>query len=299
MEDFNKWSYKMIIDTHVHIGRGGKKDAQLLDTESVLRLMDNYKIDRAVLLPRGQSPENGFFNFDTYDVLNVVKQYPNRFIPFCKLDPRNGNNSPDTDFSWVLEEFKSLGCKGMGELTANLYIDDPLYWNLFNHCANAGLPILFHLAARVGYKIYGAADDINLPRLEKTLAHFSNAIFIGHAQSFWAEISSEVDPGKRGGYPKGPIKTFGRVAELLKKYTNFYGDISAGSGYNALSRDTEMGYKFIEEFQDKLLFGTDIAHPNQELHIVGFLRNALAQGKISLTAFNKITEFNIKKILGL
>ena len=44
----------------------------------------------------------------------------------------------------------------------------------------------------------------------------------------------EVDPSTRGGYPKGPIHKPGRVAELLSKYDNLYGDLSAGSGYNAI-----------------------------------------------------------------
>jgi len=70
---------------------------------------------------------------------------------------------------------------------------------------------------------------------------------------------------KKQEYPKGPVKSPMRVPYLLKKYSNLYGDLSAGSGFNAISRDPECGYKFLEEFQDKLLFGTDICHVNQKV----------------------------------
>ena len=100
------------------------------------------------------------------------------------------------------------------------------------------------------------------------------------------------------GYPKGPV-TPGRVPELLRRYPNMYGDMSAGSGFNAVSRDPEFGCAFMEEFQDKLLFGTDICRPGQELPQPGFLRRIVAEGKISREAFEKITWQNANRLLGL
>ncbi len=287
-----------MIDIHTHLGRGAVKDEPVIDENELLRRMDELGIEKAVVLPRGCSPEGHFFHFTTDDVLKVYRRYPDRIIPFYKPDPRNGNNSPDTDFSWVLEEYKEAGCKGIGEITANLYIDDPRYKNLFYQCGKAGLPIIFHLAVKIG-GVYGAVDDIRLPRLEKILSEIPNTIFIGHAMGFWSEISSEVDEETRSGYPKGPIKSSGRVPELLKKYPNLYGDLSAGSGFNAISRDPEYGYKFLEEFQDKLLFGTDICHVNQKVPIVPYLKDALNREKISKVAFNKITKKNAERLLGL
>ena len=128
---------------------------------------------------------------------------------------------------------------------------------------------------------------------------FPDTIFIGHAMAFWSEITSEVDEKTRGGYPKEEVKSPGRVHELLKKYSNLYGDLSAGSGYNAISREPEFGYKFLEEFQDKLLFGTDICHVNQDVPIVPYFKKSLAEGKISQIAYDKITEKNAEKVLKL
>jgi len=287
-----------MIDIHTHIGRGVVKDEPVVDENELLRRMDELGIERAVLLPRGVSPECSFFHFTTEDVLEVYHSYPDRFIPFCKLDPRNGSNSPDTDFSWLLEEYKEKGCKGMGEITANLYIDDPLYKNFFYHCGKAGLPVIFHLAVKIG-GVYGPADDIHLPRLEKMLRELPGTIFIGHAMAFWAEITSEVKEETRGGYPKGPVKSPGRVPKLLAKYPNLYGDLSAGSGFNAISRDPEFGYEFLDEFQDKLLFGTDICNVNQEVPIVPYFEKIRAEAKISPIAYEKITQKNAERILKL
>jgi hypothetical protein len=40
-------------------------------------------------------------------------------------------------------------------------------------------------------------------------------------------------------------------------YPNLYGDLSAGSGANAIRRDLEFGREFVIRRADRLLFGTD------------------------------------------
>lgn len=290
----------MIIDDHVHIGRlqTVKNEKRTPVTpEGLIKKMDEEGIDKAIVLPI-VSPETGFFPSTSEEVLKACEKYPDRLIPYCNLDPRAAGNKPDTDFSWVLEEYKERGCKGVGEITANLYIDDARVKNFFYHCGKLKLPVLFHLATKVG-EVYGLADDIHLPRLEKILQEFPETIFIGHAMAFWSEISAKVDEKTRGGYPKGPVKEGGRLPQLLRKYPNLYADLSAGSGYNGISRDLNYGYKFLKEFQDKLFFGTDICFAEQELPQVKFLKEGLKEGKISKQAYEKITHQNIEKLLGI
>lgn len=287
----------MKIDIHTHIARFFDGSKPEMTEDILLSMMDELEIEKAVLLPI-VSPETLCIPSTTKDILETCRRHPDRFIPFCNLDPRNQGNSPDTDFSWILEEYKKQGCKGVGEVTANLYIDDPLCKNFFSHCGKAGLPVLFHMEKKIG-GVYGLVDDIYLPRLEKVLQEFPDTIFIGHAMAFWSEISSEVFEETRGGYPKGPVKSPGRMPQLFKKYPNLYGDLSAGSGFNAISRDPEYGYKFLEEFQDQLFFGTDICHVNQDAPIVPYFRDVLSEGKISQKAYNKIMEENAVKILKL
>jgi predicted TIM-barrel fold metal-dependent hydrolase len=286
-----------MIDIHTHLGRILREDVPVT-AEELIENMDKWGVEKAVVLPLDATPEGSTFWFTTEQVIDIYRKYPERIIPFCKLDPRQINNSPVTDFTWILKEYKDLGCKGVGEITANLYIDDPMVVNLFRQCGDMEMPVLFHLVDHIGAP-YGLVDDIYLPRLEKVLKELPQTIFIGHAMSFWAEISSDVDEKTRGGYPKGPIKSPGRLQELLKKYDNLYGDLSAGSGFNAITRDPEYGYKFLEEFQDKLLFGTDFCHHNQEVPIVDYIKNALKEGKISEMAYKKITRLNAERILKL
>jgi len=287
----------MIIDIHTHLGRITRQDISVT-VEELIENMDRWEVDKAVVLPLCATPEGSTFWFTTEQVLEAHKRYPDRIIPFCKLDPRQIDNSPKTDFSWILQEYKDQGCRGVGEITANLYINNPMVVNLFFQCGEADMPVLFHLVERIGAQ-YGLVDDIYLPRLEKVLKELPGTVFIGHAMSFWAEISADVTEKTRGGYPKGPVKSPGRLQELLMNYDNLYGDLSAGSGFNALTRDPEYGYKFLEEFQDKLLFGTDFCHHDQEVPVVDYIKSALKEGKISNTAYEKITHINAEKLLGL
>ncbi len=290
----------MFIDIHTHVTlrkTPTRPDGTINTTaEELIFMLDRAGIDKAVLLPL-VSPEHMIQQMSTDDILDVTARYPDRFIPFCNLDPRNIRNSPDADFTPLLEYWKSVGCKGVGEITANLPFDDPRVQNMFKHVEKAGLPLLFHIGPRSG-GCYGLIDELGLPRLEIALRKFPELILIGHSQPFWGEISADVNDQTRNGYPKGSVIP-GRIPELLRKYPNMYGDMSAGSGFNAISRDPEFGYEFMEEFQDKLLFGTDICAPTNETPLPYYLREIVATGKISKAAYEKITWQNANRLLGL
>jgi len=285
-----------MIDIHVHVGKWDKTRRDF-DEHALLSKMDDLRIDRAVLLPV-VSPESFFEVIPVRDVVAIARRHPDRIIPFCNFDPRNDGNKPDTDFSWILEEYRQLGCKGVGEVTANLLFDDPRCQNLFHQCGQAGMPVLFHTADRVG-GVYGLADDPGLPRLERMLRDFPATNFIGHAMAFWAEIDGNITDEARGGYPKGKIEKEGRLWKLLRTYPNLYGDLSAGSGYNAISRDPEAGIRFMEEFQNKLLFGTDIGHVNQDVPIVPYFESLRNERRLSTSAYQKITNDNFQALLHL
>ena len=49
----------------------------------------------------------------------------------------------------------------------------------------------------------------------------------------------------------------------MEKYPNLYGDLSAGSGAGAISRDLEFGREFLIRRQDRIMFGTDFLAPGQ------------------------------------
>jgi predicted TIM-barrel fold metal-dependent hydrolase len=86
---------------------------------------------------------------------------------------------------------------------------------------------------------------------------------------------------------------------LFERYPNLYGDLSAGSGHNAVSRDPEFGYAFLESFQDRLLFGTDISSVKVQAPLRDFLVQAVEGGHISREAFEKVSWRNANRLLKL
>jgi len=291
----------MLIDCHVHVVAKHTvpraNGDHFATGEELVPMLDDAGIAMAVVLPL-VSPEARWQLSTSEEVLEVCSRWPDRLIPFCCVDPRMGANSPKSDLSPHFEYYKSAGCKGVGEMTANLPFDDPMVWNLFKHCSEYEMPVTFHISPAVGVS-YGLADELGLPRLERTLKQFPDLAFLGHSQPFWAEVTSGLDDQTRRGYPKGKVLPGGRTVELFERYENLYGDLSAGSGFNAISRDPEFGYPFLERFQDRMLFGTDICAPGQELPIVPFMHEAVEQGHISRDAYENITWRNLNDLLDL
>jgi uncharacterized protein len=293
----------MLIDIHLHCCK--KRHPKITrpngsrypDPQELIGMMDEAGIDKAVVLST-LSPEVRYTVVTPEETLEICALYPERLIPFCNMDPRYLTNDAAANFTPLLEAYKDLGCKGIGECIANLPFDDPLCMNFFRHVEASGLPLTFHIAPQAG-GTYGFMDEAGLPRLEKILRFFPDLKFLGHSQCFWAEIGTNVvDKGKRTSYPKGPV-TPGRVVELMRTYPNLLGDLSAGSGFGAISRDPEFGYAFMEEFQDRLFWGTDIANVPQKLPIVDYFRTLKRDKLISEEAYEKITWRNANRLLNL
>lgn len=309
----------MIIDFHTHVADlrpPGQVDLQPVGWDDLLRRLDQEGIDRAVFLPLGASPESvqGPFLFASHpDVASQLREAlrrRDRVIPFGNLDPRMGclgnlepsqvADRPPPDFSWVLDHFVELGCAGIGEVTAAVAMDDPRLVVLCRQCGERGLPVLAHCTG-TGPGVYGLQDEAGSPRLENLLRQIPHTLFIGHATGFWAEISAEAHraPGNRFLYPAGPVEAEGSLPRLLRTYPNLYADLSARSGLNAISRDRAYGARFLEEFQDRLLFGTDVcfAGPQWAIPTLAYLRELLAEALISREAFAKITGGNALRVL--
>ncbi len=293
------------IDMHVHTidSTYGALLRETADTfctpEGLLALYDIANVDHAVLHTM-MSPEFADERNTNREILGIVSRDPKHFSWFCGIDPRFYKNSTETDFSKILNHYKALGAKGVAELTCNLYFDDPIVLNLLSHCEKCEMPVTIHIGSKGND--YGVIDELGLPRLERVLKMFPKLQIIGHSQKFWAEISGDVTEENRNLYPEGKIVSSGRVPELLSKYKNLTADLSAGSGYNAMARDPEFAYEFLERFQDQLYFGTDICSPIAKnlplLKLSAFLDDAMEQGKISYAAYEKICRKNALRLLG-
>ena len=288
------------IDLHAHtipnIEYPFAKGKHFLTPEELRRKYDAIGVEKGVQLPC-TSPEHQSDLLTNKEARLLAANHPETVgWWFCNIDPRWGDYSPDTDLSVYLNYFKSNGAKGVGELTTHLYFDDPFMENLFRHCERCGLPVLFHIG-RPGIGDYGVIDDLGLPRLERALKKFPGLQFIGHSQKFWSQISGDCTQENRGLRPPTPVTPGGRLLSLMRTYPNLYGDLSAKSGANAIMRDPEFGYAFLEEFQDRLYFGIDYCCAADEIPLANHLDAAVAAGKISETVFRKICRDNALKLL--
>lgn len=289
----------MLIDIHGHIGRVLPDRREFIDPINLIAKMDAWGIDMTCVLALSEHPEGAYLESDTEDVIAACSRYPGRLIPFCLIDPRYGNR-PDMDFSHLLEEYTARGCKGLGEFLPKLNFDDPLCLNVYRQAGAFGLPVLFDMQDRPDG--YGLLDAHGLPRLENALRNCPETVFIGHGPTFWAEISADVPADQRSGYPRGPIVQGGAVPRLMRTYANLWADTSAGSGNNALTRDPAFGIEFLDEFQDKMMFGTDsckrsdlsIIYPN-----VMFIRKLREEKLLSEVVIEKIAWRNCAQLLQL
>lgn len=289
----------MIIDVHGHIGRILPDRREFVDVTNLIAKMDAWGIDKTCVLPLSEHPEGAYLECNTEDVITACSKYPDRLIPFCLIDPRYGN-SPDMDFSRLLEEYAARGCRGLGELLPKMDFDAPLCLNLYRQAGKYRLPVLFDMQDRPHG--YGLRDDFGLPKLEHALKTCPDTIFIGHGPTFWAEISGAVPADKRSGYPEGLVQPGGAVPRLMRQYKNLCADTSAGSGHNALTRDPSFGIEFLDEFQDRILFGTDScarSDVNGMNRNAAFLKDLRVNKKLSAAALDKIEYRNALRILNL
>ncbi len=296
----------MIIDCHAHMFafesiRSYKwLEDTILSVEQQIKIMDSEGIDKAVILPLHHA-ETPIDHQSFGEVLYICKQFPGRFIPFCNLDPRAidiADMKGVEKFEFWLSQYKDLGCKGLGEFTSRLRWQDSCVEYLLKACENVGFPVTFHTSTEDKIT-YGMIDDMGLPGLEGALKKFPNLKFFGHSQAFWSELSGDMSKEDKNGYPKGKVTCEGALVRLVRQYSNLYLDISAGSGLNALQRDPDFTWKFIDEFQDRILFGLDNATEKTAHKHIPWLQQMRNEGNISEDIYEKIMWKNLNDVLDL
>ncbi|MGI9244137.1 MAG: amidohydrolase family protein [Verrucomicrobiales bacterium] len=235
-----------IIDIHQHVHYSRR------DNESFLKHQDAMGISRTILLPAGRvidraSTHSGRSNGlaalirGNAAAMQLVKAHPEKFLTFA-------NEVPDVDGAVAeIEKFLDMGAIGIGELKFNLDVDSKPMVEIFSLASDREVPVLIHF--QEGMYNHG------LERFHKVLERYPKVNFIGHAQTWWGNIDKAHD--QKVLYPKGKVEPGGISDRLLSDYPNMFGDLSAGSGQNALKRDEEHAREFVDRHQDKLLFGSD------------------------------------------
>lgn len=275
------------FDVHTHLGRVWNT-TQPLSAEELLRWMDAHHIAQAAVLPL-VSPEASSFPISTDYVLAATAAHRDRLIPFCAVDPRTSYSGGHQGLAAMLAAFVEAGAKGFGEHKPGVRFDDPRNMALYAACGELKLPVLFHLDNQRN------TDAPGLPGLENALKTHPQTIFIGHGNGWWASISGDATQADLGRYPRGPVAPGGAIDALMDKYPNLYGDLSAGSGAGAISRDPSFGREFLIRRADRLLFGTDFLSPGQNVPQL----EMYAQIDLPANVQARIFRDNARKLLGL
>jgi uncharacterized protein len=224
-----------VIDLHQHTDYSGRSDEALIAHQRAMG------ITHTVLLPAGR-----FFGLEAAcsgndRVMSLAERLPREFSFFANEVPYL------SDAREELRRVLRAGAKGIGEQKFMVDSDSRAISTVAELAREFRVPVLLHFQ----FGRYNTSYE----RFPRILEAFPDVSFIGHAQTFWANIDAKAEQPVM--YPKGPVTPGGLTDRFLADYPNFFGDLSAGSGLNALLRDEEHARAFLTRHQDKLMYGSD------------------------------------------
>ncbi len=219
-----------VLDIHLHPRRGGG---------SAIDHLTGAGVTKAVLLTRIA---------DAARAQQEIAAHPGRFAWFASTDPAQPDAIPQ------LRKAAENGAIGFGELKNHIAADAPQMRRIYDLAAELGVPVLIHFQE---VEHHPGEGDFNTGyrQFDRMLRAHRKTTFIGHADFFWANISAD-EPSKLA-YPSTKVKPGGLTDRWLADHPNLYGDLSANSGFNALTRDREFTPGFLARHRHKLLFGCD------------------------------------------
>jgi predicted TIM-barrel fold metal-dependent hydrolase len=258
-----------VIDMHSH-----PYAESLEEVDQWVRNMDAVGIEKTILLSHATGAE-----FDS--LYQVYSKYPDRFELWCGFD-YTGYDQPGYGPAAVaeLERCYKMGAKGVGELgdkgkglfyskppAWGMHLDDPRMDPLLEKCAELGLPINIHVADPIW--MYQPMDSTNdglmnayewrieikpgivdhngmIDILERAVKRHPKTIFIA---CHFANCSYDLN----------------KLGALLDKYPNLYADIAAR--YAETAPIPRFAAAFIEKYQDRLIYGTDMGFDLDMYHI--------------------------------
>lgn len=225
-----------VIDIHQHTSYSGRTDEQLFAHQHTMG------IGKTVLLPAGSKHDLAFAGTGGNDaVLAIARAHPSKYVFFANELP----DIPQTKA--VIEKYLKAGAIGIGEQKFRVDCDSPHIQLIADIARDYKVPVLMHFE----HETY----NLGIERFHKMLEKYPSVNFIGHAQTWWGNIDKNHQQPVM--YPKGPVTPGGITDRLLTDYGNMYGDLSAGSGLNALLRDEDHAKEFLKRHQNKLLYGSD------------------------------------------
>jgi len=220
-----------VFDLHFHLRP---------EPASNLAHVDGAGITKANLLTRAPA-------LDRVKAMDAAA--PGRFTWFSSYDVTR----PDAE--QVLTQAVKDGAQGFGELKFHVAADGPELRRLYALAAELKVPLLIHFQEVDHVPNEGTWSTGYAKTFASILKEYPKTTFIGHADAFWANVSADYQ--NQAAYPIGPIVRGGVTDKWLAEFPNLFGDMSANSGNNAMSRDPEFTADFLKRHQDKLIFGSD------------------------------------------
>lgn len=280
-----------IIDIHQHTNYSGRTDDQLLTHQRAMG------ITTTLLLPAGRPVNYGATYYGVSNGLQAEATGNEACYNFAQKHPREflfgANEVPDLpEAIQEIEKYLKLGAPVIGELKFGVECDSPEMQKIYELAQAYKVPVLMHWQ----FNMYNRGFE----RFHKMLEKYPKVNFIGHAQTWWANIDKD-HKDQNVLYPKTKVTPGGLTDRLLSDYPNIFGDLSAGSGLNSLLRDEDHARGFLERHQDQLLFGSDcsdtIAHgPGcQGAQIIEAIRRLSPSKNIE----RKLLFKNAKKLFGV
>lgn len=224
-----------IIDIHQHTNYSGRTDEQLVAHQRQMG------VAKTVLLPAGSKYGLAVGAGGNQSVVDLARQHPHEFVYFA-------NEVPDLpDARAELKKYLKFGAIGIGEQKFAVECDSRYIHLIAELAREFDVPVLMHFQH--------SAYNLGFERFYKVLKKHPKVNFIGHAQTWWGNIDRNHNQTVM--YPKTAVTPGGITDRLLSDYPNVYGDLSAGSGLNALTRDEDHAREFLARHQDRLLYGSD------------------------------------------
>lgn len=267
----------------------------ICDAEELLAVMDVNDVEIAVLMSGGETACGKDPVVTNEQCVQICKKAPGRLHWMCNIDARDA-----TTVAQRLETCRMQGAVGVGELAVNEWLDSAICRSVLDAAEQLHLPVVFHMSPEPGFN-YGVCDRPGLPLLEQALKTHPRLTLVGHSQPFWIEISADAptQTQERNGIGSGPVVRGGRVEQLMDRYENLYGDLSAYSAYCALTRDEEYGLWFLHRYADRLFFATDCLNRYTVPPLGKQLEAWMQSGRLSGEDYEKICRKNAERVYGL
>jgi predicted TIM-barrel fold metal-dependent hydrolase len=294
-----------IIDIHQHTNYGGGRNAAWQHILPAPRTHDGLVahqratgVTTTILLPAGRpvvrtstldGKANGLDGTVTGndDCVALARRHPGEF--------RFGANevSDLDDAPAVVEKYLKLGAVIIGEQKFGVECDSAAMQKLYELARAYRVPILLHW--QTGSYNHG------FERFHRMLEKYPTVNFIGHAQTWWANIDAAYVNDAKNLYPRGKVQAGGLTDKYLRDYPNIFADLSAGSGENAFKRDPEHARGFFARHADKLLYGSDCVDVTGEVAACSGARQLaqIRQFSPSKAVERKVLFENAKKLFRL